>query len=251
VDVFLHFFEAKSPGKNLCVNFSGIAGRIILTLFQQSYKGFRGKFFKVCSSEADPTTLDGFPLYWVGELKLKKAKTIEELSSADREVCQVLASLEMVFNTTELIKNEYDFVALTRCIGMGTTPSLPSPSANSVYASSCLSYKLILTLICMACLSHNSFSLVQIWCWMLRSGQSWLRSCPFVARPLLVGLVPPHNQPLLLPLPLPQPLPLEPSHHLPHHSQTHNLPPHKPHRTPFLLILLQPILLQSLSWLFP
>jgi len=40
VDVFLHFFEAKSPGKNLWVSFSDIVGRIILSLFQQSYKGF-------------------------------------------------------------------------------------------------------------------------------------------------------------------------------------------------------------------
>ena len=110
MDVFLHFFEAKSTRKNLWVSFSGIAGRIILTLFQQSYKGFRGKFFRVCSSEADPTALDDFPLYWVGELKLKKAKTLDELSSADREVCQVLASLGLVFNTAELIKNEYESV---------------------------------------------------------------------------------------------------------------------------------------------
>ena len=26
VDVFLHFFEAKSPGKNLWVSFSGVRG---------------------------------------------------------------------------------------------------------------------------------------------------------------------------------------------------------------------------------
>jgi len=42
VDVFLHFFEAKNPGKNLWVSFSGVTGRVILTLFQQSYKGFKG-----------------------------------------------------------------------------------------------------------------------------------------------------------------------------------------------------------------
>jgi len=40
VDIFLHFFEAKNHGKNLCVSFSGMTGRVILTLFQQSYKGF-------------------------------------------------------------------------------------------------------------------------------------------------------------------------------------------------------------------
>lgn len=115
-----------------------------MTLFQQPCKGFRGKFSRVCSSEADPTALDGFPLYWVGELKLKKAKTLDELSSADRKVCQVLASLGdmnplgVVFNTAELIKHEYDSAALTRCIGMGIIPSLPSSSSNSVYVFSCL-----------------------------------------------------------------------------------------------------------------
>jgi len=87
VDVFLYFFKAKNPGKNLWVSFSGVTGRVILTLFQQSYKGFKGKFFKVCCSEHDRIVLDGFPLYWVGKMTLKKAKTLDELSSADREVC--------------------------------------------------------------------------------------------------------------------------------------------------------------------
>ena len=63
VDVFLHFFEAKSPGKKLWVSFNGVAGRVLLTLFQQSYKGFKGKFLKVCCNDHDPTLLDGFPLY--------------------------------------------------------------------------------------------------------------------------------------------------------------------------------------------
>ena len=93
VDVFLHFFEAKKPRKNLRISFSNVVGKLFLTLFQSSYKGLKGKFFRVCSSEHDHTSLDGFPLYWVGELKLKKAKTLDELSSADRGVCQVLAIL--------------------------------------------------------------------------------------------------------------------------------------------------------------
>ena len=63
VDVFLHFFEIKKQGKSLWVSFSGIAGRILLSLFQQSYKGWRGKFFRVCCTEHDRTALDGFPLY--------------------------------------------------------------------------------------------------------------------------------------------------------------------------------------------
>jgi len=34
VDVFLYFFEAKSPGKKLWVSFNGVAGKVLLTLFQ-------------------------------------------------------------------------------------------------------------------------------------------------------------------------------------------------------------------------
>jgi len=55
VNVFLHFFVAKSPEKKLWVSFNGVAGRVLLTLFQQSYKGFKGKFFRVCCTEHDPT----------------------------------------------------------------------------------------------------------------------------------------------------------------------------------------------------
>jgi len=120
VDVFLHFFETKNPGKNLWVSFSVVTGRVILTLFQQSYKGFKGKFFRVCCSERDCTLLNGFPLYWVGKLTLKKAKTLDELSSADREVCQVLARLGAVFNTVEFIKNEYSPTRLAGYIGIET-----------------------------------------------------------------------------------------------------------------------------------
>ena len=56
----------------------------------------------------------------MGKLTLKKAKTLDELSSADREVCQVLASLGTVFNTVELIKNEYSLTGLAGYIGIGT-----------------------------------------------------------------------------------------------------------------------------------
>jgi len=41
VDVFLYFFEAKDSGKKLWVSLNGVVGRVLLTLFQQSYKGFK------------------------------------------------------------------------------------------------------------------------------------------------------------------------------------------------------------------
>ena len=34
VDMFLYFFEAKSPGQKLWVSFNGVVGRVLLTLFQ-------------------------------------------------------------------------------------------------------------------------------------------------------------------------------------------------------------------------
>jgi len=118
LDVFLHFFEAKNLGKNLWVSFNGVAGRVLLTLFQQSYKGFKGKFFRVCCINHDRTLLDGFPLYWVRKLGFKKPRTLEELNPHDREFCQVLASLGAVFNTVQLIKHEYDAEALKGYIGI-------------------------------------------------------------------------------------------------------------------------------------
>ena len=44
VDVFLFLFEAKNPGDRLWVSLNGIAGRSILSIFQQSYKDWKGKF---------------------------------------------------------------------------------------------------------------------------------------------------------------------------------------------------------------
>ena len=82
----------------------------------------RGKFFRVCSSQADPTSLDGFPLYWVKEPRLTKPKTLDELNSADRMICHVLAGFGVTFSTVELIKHEYNSVELTKYIGMGEMP---------------------------------------------------------------------------------------------------------------------------------
>jgi len=83
VDVFLFFFEAKSPSQKLRVSFNGIAGRVLLTLFQQSYKGFNKDFFKVWCNQRDPTLLNGFPLYWVEKPNLQKPRCLEDLLPQD------------------------------------------------------------------------------------------------------------------------------------------------------------------------
>ena len=118
----------------------------------------------MCCSEHDRTALDGFPLYWVEKLKLKKAKTLDELSSADRRVCQVLASLGVIFNIAELIKNEYSPIGLASYIGIGIF------SCSSLYSSLFIALLYLLTYTCtdfvilLAYLVLTSSSLVQAWC---------------------------------------------------------------------------------------
>ena len=44
------------------------------------YKGFKGKFY----SKFDSTLFDGFPLYWVKELGLKKSRCLEDLPCGNK-----------------------------------------------------------------------------------------------------------------------------------------------------------------------
>jgi len=128
VDIFLHFFEVKKQGKSLWVSFSRVAGRIILTVFQNSYEGWKGKFFRVCCTKHDLTALDSFPLHLVKEPTLIKPKSLDEVPSTDREVCVALAGMGVVFNTAELIAREFDADALTQYFG------------RRIYTHTCLLY---------------------------------------------------------------------------------------------------------------
>ena len=121
VDVFLHFFEVKKQGKSLWVSLNNIHGRVLLSLFQQSFKGWKGKFFKVCCSDYDPSALDGFPLYWVKEVKTMKSKSLDELPSTDREAGQILTSVGG-FETATLINLEFNADALAKYISMNVLP---------------------------------------------------------------------------------------------------------------------------------
>jgi len=127
MDVFRHFFEVKKQGKSLWVSFSGIVGRILLTLFQNSYKGWKGKFFGVCCAKHDPTALDDFPLYWTEKPNLTKAKSLDELSFADREVCVALADQKIVFHTLTLIACEFNASGLSTYFGRNYLSSSFSP----------------------------------------------------------------------------------------------------------------------------
>jgi len=117
VDVFLYFFEVKKQGKSLWVSFFGVASRILFTLFLTSFKGWKGNFFRVCCAKRDPTALDGFPLYWTKKPNRTKPKLLDELASADREVCVVLAGLKVIFHTPTLISCEFMADALSAYFG--------------------------------------------------------------------------------------------------------------------------------------
>ena len=100
---------------------SNIPEWVLLTIFQHSFKGWKGKFFKVCCSDLVPSALDGFPLYWVKEAKNLKSKSLNELSANDREACRILASVGG-FDATALISLEYNAEALEKYISMRASP---------------------------------------------------------------------------------------------------------------------------------
>jgi len=80
VDVFLHFFKAKNPWDRSWVSLNGVAGRVILGLYQQSFKDWKGRFYMISATQQSPTLLEGFPLYWVPGVEFKKPRGLETMA---------------------------------------------------------------------------------------------------------------------------------------------------------------------------
>jgi len=95
------------------------------------YKGFEGKFFEIRCNKYDPTLLDGFPLYWTRKPGLKKPRSLEDLPAREREVCDFLSNLQVVFSSVELTKHEYSPTALKDYIG------IPFPLLLLVFSYMC------------------------------------------------------------------------------------------------------------------
>jgi len=123
-DVFLHFFEAKNPGDRSWLSLNGVSGRVILGLFRQSFKDWKGKFYMISSNERNPTLLEGFPLYWVSKVEFKKPRGLEAMAPYERELCGLLMSLGAKFGSSTLIKREFDAEALKKYIGLNSPPLL-------------------------------------------------------------------------------------------------------------------------------
>jgi len=117
-DIFLHFFEAKNPGDRSWVSLNGVSGRVILGLYQQSFKDWKGRFYMITSNEHNPTLLEGFPLYWVPKVEFRKPRGLEAMAPYERELCGLLSSLGTKFGSSTLIKHEFDAEMLKKYIGL-------------------------------------------------------------------------------------------------------------------------------------
>ena len=137
VESFLYFFEAKRLGHQLWVFFNGVSGRGLYTLFQSSYKNFKGKFLKIRSSRRYLTLLDGFPLYWTQKPNFQGARRLEDLPPPHQETCKFLSILKVTFDTAFLLNNEFSTQVLKRYTG---TP-IPCPYRRE-------SYTCVLTILC-------------------------------------------------------------------------------------------------------
>ena len=115
VDVFLHFFEAKNPGDRSWVSLNGVVGRVILGLYQQSFKDWKGRFYMISATQQSPTLLEGFPLYWVPGVEIKKPRGLQAMAPYERELCRLLLGAK--YNSALLIKHEFDVVSLKKYIG--------------------------------------------------------------------------------------------------------------------------------------
>ena len=100
------------------VSFNGVVGRALLSLFQQSYKGFKGKFLKVRCNKRDQTLLDGFPLYWTQKPTFQGARCLESMPQRGQEVCHFFSNLKVVFDTTTLISQEFSPWGVKAYIGI-------------------------------------------------------------------------------------------------------------------------------------
>jgi len=134
VDVFLYLFEAKKSGDRLWVSLNGVVGRFILSIFQQSYKDWKGKFVRVCCNDQDPTLLDGFPLYWMNkgkkETSFRRARGPEKMGELEKDLCNFwkgVASSNVTLATSSIIAYEFHEGQLDVHIGSSLSPTFESP----------------------------------------------------------------------------------------------------------------------------
>ena len=59
--VLCGYWNHINPGDRSWVNLNGVTGRVILGLYQHSFKDWKGRFYMITSNEHNPALLEAFP----------------------------------------------------------------------------------------------------------------------------------------------------------------------------------------------
>jgi len=65
---------------------SGVSGWSVLSLFQSSFKNFKGRFFKIWSPAHDDNILEGFPLYLMSSPHNQQVRRKEDLDNSRMQI---------------------------------------------------------------------------------------------------------------------------------------------------------------------
>ena len=95
-----------------------MSGIGFLSLFQSSYKNFKGRFIKVCPSTGDPALLNGFQLYWSPKPCFQSACRLEDLDARERGICEFWEGLKVIFDTSTILTREYDLGSIKTYMGI-------------------------------------------------------------------------------------------------------------------------------------
>ena len=88
---------------------------MLLGLYQQSFKDWKGRFYMISATPQSPTLLEGYPVYWVHGVEFKKPRDLEAMAPYERELCGLFLGAK--YNSALLIKHEFDVLALKKYIG--------------------------------------------------------------------------------------------------------------------------------------
>jgi len=99
VNIFLYFFELQTSPKQIWASLNGVSDRGLLTLFNSSYKGFKGVFIKIVAPEHNPSLLKGFPLYWCQSPNLRSPRQLGDMDPSEKRDCLMLEKLDIIFDT--------------------------------------------------------------------------------------------------------------------------------------------------------
>ena len=106
--MFLYLFQVKKLQLQLWVSVNSIPGKGILTLFQSSYKNFKGHFLKIRANKKHTDLLDRFPLYLTVKPNSRLTRGLDKLAPTDQEGCKFFTSFPVAFDTVYLLAHEYD-----------------------------------------------------------------------------------------------------------------------------------------------